>query len=276
MERLRTLARAEPRLAGVLLYGSWTVGEADAHSDIEAYVFLDDAPVDRADGRAAPHTHDGFDSAVFLQQLDPGRPLRLVHTNRFGVLTVVFEDLMRGEFHFVAASTGIPEIGGWRGMVHLPDPERAVLLDRTGQLLPLARGLNTHRPPEPAPTAQQCADELTNWTLMVAHLLARGELARAHAFLGTMVAPEQLKLCRLLRGTTAHWLTPSRALELDVPEADRARYAATTSGVEPDGLRRAARSSWAWSRELIDEAGARWNTGRSPALHRDLAGLLGD
>ncbi|MCK1798451.1 nucleotidyltransferase domain-containing protein [Streptomyces sp. XM4193] len=256
-------------MAGVLLYGSWTVGEADAHSDIEAYVFLDDSPESRAD---AP---DGFDGAAFLQQLDPGLPLRLVHTNQFGVLTVVFEDLMRGEFHLVGASTGIPEMDGWRGMVHLPDPERAVLLDRTGQLLPAARALSTLQPPEPAATAQQCADELANWTLMVAHLLARGELARAHAFLGTMVAPQQLKLCRLLRGTTAHWLTPSRALELDLPQADRARYAATTSGVEPDALRRAARNSWGWSRELIEEAAVRWGTGRSAALHRDLAALLG-
>lgn len=50
--RLRRLAQAEPRLDGVLLYGSWTVGEADAHSDIEAYLYVQDEHVDTFDGTA--------------------------------------------------------------------------------------------------------------------------------------------------------------------------------------------------------------------------------
>lgn len=282
VERLREVAHAEPRLAGVLLYGSWTVGEADAHSDIEAYVFVADdtnRDTDRdrdTDTDANSAGVEDFDGREFVQRLDAQAPLRLAYTNQFGILAVVFDDLMRGEFHFVPASTGIAELSGWQGMVHLPDPERAVLLDRTGELRTAVRKLRTFQAPEPAPTAQQCADELANWTLMVAHLLARGEVARAHAFLGAMVAPQQLRLCRLLRGTTAHWLTPSRALELDLPKADRIRYAATTSTVQPAEVRAAAGESWRWSRELIAEAAERWNTHHSPDLHHRLAALLTD
>ncbi|NEE33827.1 nucleotidyltransferase domain-containing protein, partial [Streptomyces sp. SID7982] len=125
--RLRQAAHAEPRLEGVLLYGSWTTGEADAHSDIEAYLFVDDG-------------HAGtFDGPGFLRALGP---LALAHTNQFGVLAVVFDDdLMRGEFHLEAAGPGIEAVADWRGLVHLPDPAAAVLLDRGGRLAEAAARL---------------------------------------------------------------------------------------------------------------------------------------
>ncbi|MFD4996361.1 nucleotidyltransferase domain-containing protein [Streptomyces buecherae] len=257
--RLRELAAAEPRLTGVLLYGSWTVGEADAHSDIEAYLYVEDDALADFDGRA------------FVERL---APLRLAYTNLYGILAVVFDDLMRGEFHVVAAGPGIAEIDSWRGMVHLPRPEAAVLLDRDGRLTEAAGGLAAFQPPEPVETAQQLADELANWTLMLAHVLARGETGRAHALLHTVVAPFQLQLCRLLRGSTAHWLTPSRAMEADLPAADLARYRATTAAAHLPEVRAAARQSWQWSRELTAEAAARWGTGFAPELHADIAALL--
>ncbi|MFE0450165.1 VOC family protein [Streptomyces sp. NPDC058914] len=64
---------------------------------------------------------------------------------------------------------------------------------------------------------------------MLARVLARGEVARAHALLHSAIAPQQLQLCRLLRDSTAQWLTPSRALEHDLPRADRDRYIAATA-----------------------------------------------
>ncbi|KAF4407117.1 MULTISPECIES: nucleotidyltransferase domain-containing protein [Streptomyces] len=259
IDRLRQLAHAEPRLEGVLLYGSWTLGEADAHSDIEAYLYVRDEELDTFDGRA------------FLEQL---APLELAYTNLYGILAVVFDDLMRGEFHLTAAGPGIDEVPTWQGMVHLPKPEQAVLLDRTGRLTSAARQLAPLSPPDPVATAQQLAGELANWTLMVGHVLARGETARGHAFLNTMVAPQQLKLCRLLRDSTDHWLTPSRALEADLPAADRERYTATTSAARESEVRTAARNSWSWSRELMAEAAERWRLQLPHALHDRIGGLL--
>ncbi|MFJ9407840.1 hypothetical protein [Streptomyces sp. NPDC101393] len=75
-----------------------------------------------------------------------------------------------------------------------------MLLDRSGRLSAAARTLADPCPPDAATTAQQLTDELANWTLMLAQVLARGETARAHALLHGVVAPQQLKLCRLLRG----------------------------------------------------------------------------
>ncbi|MER7743062.1 nucleotidyltransferase domain-containing protein [Streptomyces sp. NPDC096538] len=250
--RLRELAHADTRLEGVLLYGSWTVGEADAHSDIEAYLYVQD-----------DHLAD-FDGPAFLAQL---APLQLAYTNMYGILAVVFDDLMRGEFHLTAAGPGIDEVPTWQGTVHLPRPDDAVLLDRTGRLTRAARQLAAFQPPEPVTTAQQLTDELTNWTLMLAHVLARGEIARAHALLHGVVAPQQLQLCRLLRGSTAHWLTPSRALEQDLPEADRQRYVTTTAVVRDGDVRTAARNSWRWSRDLASEAADRWGTRLPHKLH---------
>ncbi|GLF93635.1 nucleotidyltransferase domain-containing protein [Streptomyces yaizuensis] len=258
IERLRAEAEAEPRLTGVLLYGSWTVGEADAHSDIEAYLYVrDDAA-------------DTFDGAGFLARI---APLELAYTNLYGVLAVVFDDLMRGEFHIAPAGPGIAEIADWHGAVHLPRPDRAVLLDRTGALTRAAHRLTDCPPPDPAPTAQRLTDELANWTLMFAEVQSRGETARAHALLHTVVAPHQLQLLRLLRGSTAHWLTPSRALESDLPPADAARYTTTSRAHGPE-LRAAGRASWRWSRELSAEAAARWGIRVPSALYDGIDRLL--
>lgn len=259
IELLRSTAEADPRIEGVLLYGSWTLGEADAHSDLDACLYVREEDVDAFDGRE------------FVERL---APLKLAYTNMYGILAVVFDDLMRGEFHVEATGPGVAEIATWRGQVHLPRPEAAVLLDRTGHLTAAARDLATFLPPDPATTAQQLTDELANWTLMLAHIQTRGERARAHNLLHAVIAPLQLKLCRLLRGSTTHWLTPSRALEADLPPADVERYATTTGALTPDALRTAASNTWQWSRELAAEAAGRWGTHLPLGLHEEIAVAL--
>ncbi|MFI7087433.1 nucleotidyltransferase domain-containing protein [Streptomyces anulatus] len=259
IELLRATAEADPRVEGVLLYGSWTLGEADAHSDLDACLYVREADVDAFDGRE------------FVERL---APLKLAYTNMHGILAVVFDDLMRGEFHVEPTGTGTAEIATWRDQVHFPRPEAAVLVDRTGRLTAAARELAAFNPPEPVATAQQLTDELANWTLMLAHVQARGEHARAHNLLHAVIAPLQLKLCRLLRGSTAHWLTPSRALEADLPVVDVERYATATGPLTPEALRTAAANSWRWSRELAAEAADRWGTRLPLGLHEEIAESL--
>ncbi|MFH9744696.1 nucleotidyltransferase domain-containing protein [Streptomyces anulatus] len=259
IELLRATAEADPRMEGVLLYGSWTLGEADAHSDLDACLYVREADANAFDGRE------------FVERL---APLKLAYTNMHGILAVVFDDLMRGEFHVEPTGAGIAEIATWRDQVHFPRPEAAVLLDRTGRLTAAARELAAFNPPEPVATAQQLTDELANWTLMLAHVQARGEHARAHNLLHAVIAPLQLKLCRLLRGSTAHWLTPSRALEADLPVVDVERYATATGPLTPEALRTAAANSWRWSRELAAEAADRWGTRLPLGLHEEIAEAL--
>ncbi|WP_237302646.1 nucleotidyltransferase domain-containing protein [Streptomyces sp. S063] len=202
IELLRTTAEADPRVEGVLLYGSWTLGEADAHSDLDACLYVREEDVDAFDGRE------------FVERL---APLKLAYTNMYGILAVVFDDLMRGEFHVEPTGAGIAEIATWRDQVHFP---------------------------------------------------------RAHNLLHAVIAPLQLKLCRLLRGSTTHWLTPSRALETDLPVADVERYATTTGPLTPEAVRTAAANSWEWSREPAAEAADRWGTRLPLGLHEEIAGAL--
>ncbi|MCX2729776.1 nucleotidyltransferase domain-containing protein [Saccharopolyspora sp. NFXS83] len=255
---LRARAEADPRIEAVLLYGSYTIAEADEFSDIEAYLFIDDESL------------PDFDVAAFLGTV---AEIRLASVNQHGVNAVIFDDLMRGEFHAEAASS-VDQVRSWRGMIHLPDPDRAVLLDRTGGLTDAAAVLTEPHRPEPAATARQLVDDLTNWTLMAANLLARGETARGHALLTGVVAPFQLRLCRLLRGTVDNWLTPSRRLEHDLTTEDYARHAATTSRLVPDEVTLAARESWQWTRSLSDEAARRWEMPLDQELFELIAARL--
>ncbi|WP_374935643.1 hypothetical protein [Streptomyces sp. SM11] len=79
----------------------------------------------------------------------------------------------------------------------------------------------------------------------------------APPLLHTVLAPLQLKLCRLLRGSTAHWLTPSRALEADLPAADVERYATTTAPLTPEAVRTASANSWRPRRRTAGAPGCR-------------------
>lgn len=105
-----------------------------------------------------------------------------------------------------AAGPGIDEVPTSQGTVDLSRPDNAVLLDRTGRLTRAARQLATSCPPEPVTFAQQLTNELTNWTLMLPHVLARGEIARAHALLQTVIVPQRPTLPPVARphGPLAH------------------------------------------------------------------------
>lgn len=259
IDRLCALAHADQRLDSVLLYGSWTMDEADEYSDLEAYLYVNDDQLENFDGRA------------FLEKL---APLKLAYINMYGILAVIFDDLMRGEFHVVSADKGIAEIATWQGLVHLHDPNAAILLDRTGRLTEAVACLRQPCRPDPVKTSRQISYELTNWTLSLAQILARGEVARAHALMQTIVAPQQLQLCRLLRGTTDHWLTPSRLLERDLPATDQLRYAAATARLDEVEVRCAAMESWKWSRKLIEEASDQWGISVFTVLHDEITSLL--
>ncbi|MGK5640799.1 hypothetical protein ACSNOK_21165 [Streptomyces sp. URMC 126] len=98
----------------------------------------------------------------------------------------------------------------------------------------------------------------------------------AHALLHTVIAPQRLQPCRLLRDSTAHWLTPSRALEQDLPAADRHRYASTTAAARAQDVRTAAGNSRRRSRDLAAEAAERSAVRLPHALHEQISGRLND
>jgi hypothetical protein len=120
--RVRELCRSDERIAGAWMYGSFTRGEGDVYSDIEFLIYLEDA------------AQAVFDPIPWLEQV---APVGLYFINEFGVGTAIFENLIRGEFHFDRASD-MAKIRELRHASGFPAVESMLISDRTGEL-------STHR-----------------------------------------------------------------------------------------------------------------------------------
>lgn len=226
--RVRELCHADERLAAALTYGSFAQGQADAHSDIEFWLFF--------------HT----DAAAALDKqawLDNVGPIRHTVVNESGAHVVFFPNLIRGEFHFAAASD-ITSVAAWpaRGA----STDRMLMLDRTGAL----RRVLDSMPPQPRlPTTPDEIDELcgrfANWLLLAHHVAQRGELLRAADAL-SHTRRYLLWMARLAEQRTQHWLTPSRSAETDLPADVLAAVYRTTAGAE--SLSDAIAATWACGR----------------------------
>lgn len=258
IERLREVCREDERVVSALMFGSFAVGEGDAFSDIEFAVFIRD------------EVFDAFPQRAWLEAVSP---VAAYFMDDFGHHTALFENGVRGEFHFMRASE-VPVVESWQGHGWFPSLEAAVLLDRTGDLSHHASVLVGGPPARGgAAVVNGLALNLLNLMLLGVNLLNRGESARAWALLGR--AHEYLlKLIRLSEGTTDHWPTPSRALERDLSAAEYERYLTCTAGARLSELSSAYRESWKWSRELIDELGGPLDVGLPPSIVQRVEDLL--
>ena len=240
IERVRELCHQDERVVSALMYGSFALGEGDRFSDIEFYLFFDDEAT------------EGLREEAWVAQI---APLELYYVNEFGNGTAIFENLVRGEFHFEAASN-VGLVDTWES-AWFPSQESAVLVDKNGQLS--GRVGRLVRPPPDLDTPERAlflCRSLMNWTLMGANLLERGEYARAEAFL-TLVHGHLLQALRLVEGKSANWLSPTRRLEEGASALSYERYKECTAALEAEQLARAYASTWEWGRELMGDLAAR-------------------
>lgn len=240
IERLRELCHRDERVVAALMYGSFAIGEGDRFSDIEFYLFF------------AEEASEGLREEAWVAQI---ASLALYYVNEFGNGTAIFENLVRGEFHFEAASN-VGLVDAWES-AWFPSLESAVLVDKSGELSRRVSRL-VRRPPEmdtPERALFLCRS-LMNWTLMGANLLERGEYARAEAFL-TLVHGHLLQAMRLVEGKSDNWLSPTRRLEEDASATSYERYKECTAALEAEQIAQAYGSTWEWARELMGKLAAR-------------------
>ncbi len=260
IERFREACHADERVVAALMFGSFTTGEGDAFSDIEFAVFVRD---------------DSFEDFEQRSLLDAVSPVAAYFPDDFGHHTALFENGVRGEFHFMRASD-LPVISSWQGHGWFPSLDAAVVLDRSGELSRHAQALVGGPPVRGgAPLVEGLALNLLNLMLLGANLMNRGEFARAWALLSKAHEP-LLKLVRLHERATDHWPTPSRALETDLTDAAYGRYVRCTASAEPSALCAAYRESWAWSRELFDTVAGPLNVELPESVIRRVEGLLSE
>lgn len=235
IERLRHICRQDRRIVAAMLYGSFTRAEADAFSDIDVALFFADETLGEIDQRA------------WVSQI---APVELYYVNEFGNGVAIFDNLVRGEFHFDAASD-MHKVETWKGNAWFPSLAATLLVDPTGQLARHLQALTGPPPLYDTPErARFLSDSLVNWVLFGANVLARGEVARALEIL-RIVHDYLLWMVRLVEHSTAHWATPTKSLEQDISPAAYARFVACTANMDEVALWRAYLVAWGWGKELM-------------------------
>jgi len=233
IEKVREICSRDDRLVSALMYGSFAQNEGDEFSDIEFYLFFRDEALADVDEKA------------WVSQI---APVALYYPNEFGNGAAIFENLVRGEFHFEGASNR-SLVDAWE-VASFPSLGSAVVADKDGELS--RRVGRLVGPPPDLDTPERAlflCHSLANWTLMGSNLLKRGEHARAKAFLA-LLHVHLLQTARLVEDKTANWLSPSRKLEEDLSAASYERFRTCTAALDAGQLTRAYRCAWAWGREL--------------------------
>jgi len=256
--RLRYLCLRDERVVAALLYGSFTRGEGDAFSDVEAALFFVDDALRTLDQRA------------WVQQI---APVALYFDDDFGHHTAIFTNLIRGEFHIEPLSA-VATVESWQGNAWFPNLDAAVLVDRTGKLTQHLQALTGAPPNRDTPArVQRLSANFLNSVLLGTNVLTRGEVARALEVLAH-VHRNLLWMARLLEQATEHWSTPTRAVEQDLSAAAYARYVACTAIAQKDVLWMAYRASWAWGKEMMQALALRHNLTVPDALLAQMDGRL--
>jgi lincosamide nucleotidyltransferase len=255
--RVRDVCLADDGLDAALMYGSFAAGEADEHSDIEFWLFF------------TTKRRAGIDPRSWCADI---APVSYGLLNEFGSYVAFFPGLVRGEFHF-ATVDDIAGVAEWpaRGAA----VERMLVVDRSGALAPVLRGLpERYVPPADGPEviAKYC-DPLANWLVLAHHLAARGEDLRAWDALGH-AQRHLLWMARLAEESTAHWLTPSRGAELELSADTVAGLRAATSAASPQELTGALRAALELGRRLWSAIATRHGRSAPGALFAELDAAL--
>jgi lincosamide nucleotidyltransferase len=258
IERTRRVCQEDERLVAAMIYGSFAQDEGDEFSDIEFILFFEDDKL-----------------AILDQEEWVGKisPVGLYFVNEYGNGTAIFENLVRGEFHFDGASDIETVVGeSMRDADWLPSLEDTLILDRTGELTSRLRRIVGPPPERDMPEQVRfVCNCFVNWFVFGSNLFARGEFARSLDLLG-IVRDRLLQMVRVLEHSTLHWFNSSKFLEREISDPSYARFVACTARLDADDIRGAYLATWEWGRELMATIAERYGAAPPEALLERLDG----
>ncbi len=233
IEKVRQLALINEDISAVLMYGSFTKGEGDRYSDIEFYIYH--------------RTGEYSDKLAFISQV---APVLLFFTNEFGTDVAIFENMVRGEFHFHPV-TDIEAIKTWAEVISFEFKDKMNLVDKDGMLSEVLASIPPVKPKRDTPENKEyLALNLLNNLLFVNNLILRGEYAHAHQLFG-FIQRYVMWLIRLHLGKDNHWEAPSKKLEEDIPREWLLKYEQCVPSLNEKSLRNSLLSAAALSEHLF-------------------------
>ena len=233
IDKVKALALKDDDVDAVLMYGSFIKGEGDEFSDIEFYLFC----------------NKEVDSKAWVSQV---RPPLIFFKNEFGTEVAIFDNLVRGEFHFdLVDNIGI--VKSWEGLTSFEHAGQMVLADKSGRLEKVLSTISKERPQHQSQDAiDWLAESLLNNLLMVRNVLKRGEAA--HAQQGFQFIQKYLIwLIRLADKAEAHWESPTKKLESEISSSRYEVYAACVPDISDESLNKSLKAALALADNLFIE-----------------------
>lgn len=231
---IKSIAQEDINISAILMYGSFTKNEGDQYSDIEFYIFLKEK--------------ENFSAEKWVNQV---YPTALYFTNEYGSEVAIFENLVRGEFHFLTTNE-IDVIKSWEGFISFSDFKQMNIIDKDGLL---AETLNQINIKSPNRTTNEnilwLSQSLLNVLLTTSNLIKRQETAHAYQSLSN-VQKYLLWLTRIATNQPNHWESPTKSLEEDIDKDWYAEFKLTTTDLDFENIKTAFQNSLSLSRKLFN------------------------
>jgi lincosamide nucleotidyltransferase len=243
----------------IMMYGSFTQGCGDTFSDIEFYVFIED------------NSYTEFDSCPWVTEI---HPVAAHLINEYGTEVFIFENLIRGEFHFLPVE-GMSIIETFSSVGFFPDIDAMCLYDKNDMLkrnLKVLKGCYVDR--TSSQNIENVVNNFFNAILYGINVLKRGELARSLECLGT-VQKYFLQLLRIDEGKTDHWVNPVKALESEISSTQYYIYKKCTSDLEEKNLLLAYQELLSNCESIVKELSSRYSFDYNHALFQRLIEYIG-
>lgn len=197
INRIKTISLEDVNISSLLMYGSFAKGEGDEFSDIEFYIFY----------------HKDFNHQEWVNKICE---TLLFFTNEFGTEVAIFENMIRGEFHFLPTKE-VHIIKSWEGFVSFEYYKEMMLVDKENLLANVFDSIDKNRPKHSsANSINWICMSLLNNLLMTKGLIERRELAHAQQSF-QYIQKYLLYLIRIKVGADNHWESPTKKIEIEIP-----------------------------------------------------------